>query len=85
MDSISAVAGMQIPSPAQQLWRRLQLWLRFDPWPRKSICHRVAKKKKKKKDKASRKNKNGVIHKGICVMYEESENIIRLLSNNIGS
>ena len=46
-----------IPHPAQwvknlalpQLWLRLQLWLRSDPWPKNSICHGVAKKKKKSK------------------------------------
>ena len=27
-----------------QLWYRSQLQLRSDPWPRNSICHRVAKK-----------------------------------------
>ena len=32
-----------------QLWYRLQMWLGSDPWPRNSICRRVAKKKKKKK------------------------------------
>ena len=26
-----------------QLWLRSQLWLRFDPWPGKSICHGAAK------------------------------------------
>ena len=31
-----------------QVWLRLQLWLRSDPCPGNSICHRVTKKKKKK-------------------------------------
>ena len=30
-----------------QLWHRLQLQLRSDPWPWNSICHRAAKKEKK--------------------------------------
>ena len=30
-----------------------RLWLRYDPWPRSSISHGVAKKKKKKKKKAA--------------------------------
>ena len=46
-----------MPGPAQgvkdpavpQLWRRSQLQLRSDPWPRSSGCHRVAKKGKKGK------------------------------------
>ena len=29
-------------------WHRSQLWLRTDPWPRNSICHRAAKKEKEK-------------------------------------
>ena len=29
------------------LGQRLHLWLRSDPWPGNSICHRVAKKKKR--------------------------------------
>ena len=29
-----------------QLWLGLQLQLRFDPWPRNSICHGAAKKRK---------------------------------------
>ena len=32
-----------------QLQHRPQLWLRFNPWPRNSICHGKAKKKKKKR------------------------------------
>ena len=44
-----------IPSPAQwvkdlvlpQLWYRLQLWLRSDPWPGNSIGRKAAKKGKK--------------------------------------
>ena len=53
-------AGMQVQSLAWrcakdlallQLWYRLQLWLRPDPWPRNSICHRATKKLKKKKKK----------------------------------
>ena len=30
-----------------QLLRRLQLWLRSDPWPWNSICHRATKKETK--------------------------------------
>ena len=37
-----------------QLQYKSQLWLESDPWPRISICHRVAKKKKKKKFLPSR-------------------------------
>ena len=29
-----------------QLWCELQLWVRSDPWPENSICHRAAKKRK---------------------------------------
>ena len=43
-----------IKDPAlPQLQCRWQLWLRFDPWPRNSICHQVAKKEKRKKKKKS--------------------------------
>ena len=46
-----------IPGPAHgvkdmallQLQHRLQLQLRSDPWPGKSICHGVAKKEKEKR------------------------------------
>ena len=31
-------------------YRKLQLKLRSDPWPRNSICHREAKRKRKRKD-----------------------------------
>ena len=34
-----------------QLWLRLQLQLGFDPWPRNSICYRVAKTGKENKTK----------------------------------
>ena len=27
-----------------QLWRRLKLWLGFNPWPRNFICHRYGHK-----------------------------------------
>ena len=29
-----------------QLQYRLQVWLRSDPWPGSSVCHRMVKKKK---------------------------------------
>ena len=29
-----------------QLWYQLQLWLRSDPWPGNSMCHRATKKRK---------------------------------------
>ena len=32
-----------------KLWHRLQLWLRFDPWPRNFHVPHVQPKKKKKK------------------------------------
>ena len=39
-----------VKNPAlPQLWLRLKLRLRSDPWPGNSICHGVAKKRKKKK------------------------------------
>ena len=48
--------AVPIPSRAQwfkdlalpQLWLRLQLWFRSDPWPRNFICCVVAKKENKK-------------------------------------
>ena len=51
-------AGL-IPSPAQwvkdpglsQLWLRLQLQLRSDPWPGSATCFMVAKKERKGKEK----------------------------------
>ena len=53
-----------IPCPAQwikdpaQLWHRLQLWLRSDPWPGNSIYHRAAKKEKKEaKENTTKQNK----------------------------
>ena len=44
-----------VPDPAQwvkdlvlqQLWLKLQLSLKSDPWPRNSICLKMAKKEKK--------------------------------------
>ena len=53
-----------IPSPAQrvkdlalpQLSLRLQLWLRFNPWLKNSMCHGSAKKGKKKKKKERKRN-----------------------------
>ena len=39
-------SGLKDP-PLPQLWSRLQLCLRADPWPRNSIYCRVAKKEKK--------------------------------------
>ena len=56
--SVSGALGRRFePHPAQwvkgacvpQLWRRSQQQRRSDPWPRNSICYRVAKKEKKKK------------------------------------
>ena len=51
----SALPGQRFPPQAQhsglkdqalpQLWRRSQMQLRSDPWPRNSICHGVAKTK----------------------------------------
>ena len=39
-------SGLKDPA-LPQLQHRSQLWLKSDPWPRNSACHRVAKKKKK--------------------------------------
>ena len=30
-----------------QLWLKSRLWLRYDPWPRSSICYGAAKNEKK--------------------------------------
>ena len=51
ISSISGVLGCFDPQPGTmakdptllQLWHRLQLWLRCDPWPRNSICYAVGK------------------------------------------
>ena len=49
---------VQSPGPAQwvkdpallQLWQRLQLWLRSDPWPRNYICYGAERKKEGRKE-----------------------------------
>ena len=43
-----------------QLWRRLQLWFGFDPWPRNYHMPRVRQKKKKKKKKKELVNADGI-------------------------
>ena len=67
--AIGSVVSLQcqdagfISGPAQwlkgsvlpQLWCRLQLQLRSDPWPRNSMCHGVTKKEKKGKKKKKKK------------------------------
>ena len=45
------VKELAFPWPRQ----RSPLWLRSDPWPRNSICLRVAKKEKEKKQKQKQK------------------------------
>ena len=46
-DPLAWHSGVKDPA-VRQLQCRLQMWLRSDPWPRNSICYRVAKKKKRK-------------------------------------
>ena len=53
-NGMGSVLGALIPRPAQwvkdlalpQLWLSLQLWLRFDPWPRSSMSLGVAQTNK---------------------------------------
>ena len=45
--SLALHRGLKDPA-LPQLWHRLQLCLRNEPWPRNLICFGVAKKKKKK-------------------------------------
>ena len=47
-DPLAWHSGVKDPA-VRQLQCRLQMWLRSDPWPRNSICYRVAKKKKKER------------------------------------
>ena len=51
-----------------QLWLRSQLWLGSDPWPRNSICHKVAKKRRKKIDNASCGMEVGVRSRNIILV-----------------
>lgn len=41
-------SGLKDPA-LLQLWHRLQVWFRSDPWPKKSMCHRAAQKGKERK------------------------------------
>ena len=71
-----------------QLWYRLQLWLRSDPWPGTSVFHTVAKKENKTKQnktktsyyrsdnkhKEQQKDKHEDVKKGIKIIkYGEGE------------
>ena len=44
--SLAGNSGLKDPA-LPQLWHRWRVWLRFDPWPRNSICCGVTKIKTK--------------------------------------
>ena len=77
--------AVSIPSLAQwvkvlvlpQLWLKSQLRLRYDPWPRNSICHGAAKKKKPEE----RKNKLILFLLNYEILEEEYKN--NTLKNHI--
>ena len=53
----SSLVAQKVKDPALLLlWHRLQLWYRFNPWPRNFQCHGCGHKKKKKKKKREREN-----------------------------